>query len=101
MRYSITVPCGALSTPEFGQFTFSTDGTTTTATFSCNLYATMNGERLVDCLTDGTWSHSAPSCGKIGLLWIFYVFSVFGLLCLCVRLFAYALWSPAEKGLTS
>ena len=67
MSCSITVPCGALSTPEFGQFTFSTDGTTTTATFSCNLYATMSGERLVDCLTDGTWSHSAPSCGNIAL----------------------------------
>ena len=35
------------------------------------------------------------------LLWIFYVFSVFHLLCLCARLFMCALWSPAEKGLTS
>ena len=35
------------------------------------------------------------------LLWIFYVFSVFRLLCLCARLFMCALWSPAEKGLTS
>ena len=29
------------------------------------------------------------------------VFSVLRLLCLCVRLFMCALWSPAEKGLTS
>ena len=36
------------------------------------------------------------------LLWIFYVFfSVLCLLCLCVRLFICALWSPAGKGLTS
>ena len=35
------------------------------------------------------------------LLWIFYVFSVFRLLCLCARLFMCALRSPAEKGLTS
>ena len=35
------------------------------------------------------------------LLWIFYVFFVFRLLCLCARLFMCALWSPAEKGLTS
>ena len=35
------------------------------------------------------------------LLWIFYVFSVFRLLCLCAGLFMCALWSPAEKGLTS
>ena len=28
-------------------------------------------------------------------------FSVLFLLCLCVRLFIYALWSPAEKGLTA
>ena len=31
------------------------------------------------------------------LLWIFYVFSVFLLLCLCARLIMCALWSPAEK----
>ena len=35
------------------------------------------------------------------LLWIFYVFSVLCLLCLCARLLICALWSPAEKGLTS
>ena len=34
------------------------------------------------------------------LLWIFYVFSVLCLLCLCDRLFICALWSPAGKGLT-
>ena len=35
------------------------------------------------------------------LLWIFYVFSVLCLLCLCTSLFICALWSPAGKGLTS
>ena len=35
------------------------------------------------------------------LLLIFYVFSVLCLLCLCVRLFICALWSPAGKGLAS
>ena len=36
------------------------------------------------------------------LLWIFYAFfSVLCLLRLCARLFICALWSPAEKGLTS
>ena len=35
------------------------------------------------------------------LLWIFYVFSVLCLLCLCARLFICALWSPAGKGLTT
>ena len=35
------------------------------------------------------------------LLWIMYVFSVLRLLCLSVRLFISALWSPAGKGLTS
>ena len=34
-------------------------------------------------------------------MWIFYVFSVLCLLCLCTRLFICALWSPAGKGLTS
>ena len=31
----------------------------------------------------------------------FMFFSVLRLLCLCARLFICALWSPAEKGLTS
>ena len=35
------------------------------------------------------------------LLWIVYVFSVLRLLCLCARLFIFAWWSPAGKGLTS
>ena len=35
------------------------------------------------------------------LLWIFYAFSVFCLLCLCTHLFICALWSPAGKGVTS
>ena len=34
-------------------------------------------------------------------MWIFYVFSVLCLLCLCARLFICALWSPVGKGLTS
>ena len=35
------------------------------------------------------------------LLWIIYVISVLFLLCFRARLFIYALWSPAGKGLTS
>ena len=35
------------------------------------------------------------------LLWIIYVISVLYLLCFCASLFVDALWSPAEKGLTS
>ena len=35
------------------------------------------------------------------LLWIFYVFSVLCLLCICMPLFIFALWSFAGKGLTS
>ena len=35
------------------------------------------------------------------LLWIFYVFSVLCLLCLCERLFICALWSPAGNELIS
>ena len=34
------------------------------------------------------------------LLWVFYVFSLLCLLCLCACLFICALWSPAGKGPT-
>ena len=41
-------------------------------------------------------------CSKaVLLLWIFYVFSVLCLLCICADLFICALWSPAGKGLTA
>ena len=41
-------------------------------------------------------------CYKVVLLlWIFYVFSVLRLLCLCACLFICALWLPAGKGLNS
>ena len=41
-------------------------------------------------------------CSKaVLLLWIIYVFSVLCLLCICARLFIFALWSPAGKGLTT
>ena len=34
------------------------------------------------------------------LLWVYSVFSVLCLLCICARLFICALWSPDGKGLT-
>ena len=49
-----------------------------------------------------TCKPSICNCSKaVLLLWIFYVFSVLCLLCLCAHLFICALWSPAGKGLTS
>ena len=43
----------------------------------------------------------ADCSGAVLLLWIFCVFSVLCLLCLCARLFICSLWSPAWKGLIS
>ena len=43
----------------------------------------------------------AGRSGVVLLLWIFCVFSVLCLLCICVPQFVCALWSPAGKRLTS
>ena len=47
------------------------------------------------------FSKKVTSSKVVLLLWIFYVFSVLCLLCLCVRMFMCALWSPAGKGSVS
>ena len=46
------------------------------------------------------WWCELETSKAVLLLRIFYI-SVLYLLCLCARLFIYALWSPAGKGLTS
>ena len=51
--------------------------------------------------TDSSRDHWVVETSMCLLLWMFYVFSVLCLLCLCARLFICALWSPAGKGLTS
>ena len=57
-------------------------------------------ERVLHYITSS--KHSRVYCFEItsykDLLW---VFSVFCALCPCARLFIFALWSPAGKGLTS
>ena len=66
--------------------------------FSCFLYI-----KCVDYDATYQFLGSRPSSFRqeVLLLWIFYVFSVLRLLCLCARLFVCALWSSAGKGLTS
>ena len=44
--------------------------------------------------------HSTDLSKAVLLLWILYDFSVLCLLCIYMRLFICALWSPAGKGLT-
>ena len=56
------------------------------------------------CQQQGIWApvkYFTDRSKAVLLLWIFYVFSVLCLLCLCARLFICTLWSPAGKGLTS
>ena len=65
------VSCEPLSDPVSGQFTASTNGVITTATFKCDLYTSLRGERVLSCLTGGTWDHSPPLCG------IFHLFIIF------------------------
>ena len=58
-----------------------------------------NGWRCETGLSPPVKYFTDPSKALL-LLWIFYVFSVLCLLCLCAHPFICALWSPAGKGLT-
>ena len=58
------------------------------------------GWRCETCLSPQV-KYFTDRSNAVLLLWIFHVFSVLCLLCLCMHLFICALWSTAGKGLTS
>ena len=59
------------------------------------------GWRTVKPVQALEWNIFTDHSRAVLLLWIIYVISVLFLLCFCANLFIHALWSPAEKGLTS
>ena len=51
--------------PNSGNVSVSTDGTTSTATFTCVNGYKLIGEKIITCGEDGQWSDAIPYCGKI------------------------------------
>ncbi|KAL4230224.1 Sushi [Mactra antiquata] len=55
--------CNTLAMPSGGNVKLTTDGISTTASFTCSVGYTLSGNTLLTCMSDGTWDLSSPSCG--------------------------------------
>ena len=62
----LVVDCGTLTDPGNGTVTFTTTTFGSTATYHCDTGYTLNGGMNTTCLSDGTWSESAPTCARKG-----------------------------------
>ena len=64
----LTETCPDISAPLSGSVAFQTDGSVTTATFSClSREYYIDGQRTLTCQPDGTWNYAEPLCGKSNL----------------------------------
>ena len=64
---SILVICGTvLTAPTDGSLQYAPDGPTqaadVTVTFSCDTDFNLNGDEVLTCQVDGSWSGSVPTC---------------------------------------
>ena len=59
-----TASCETLTNPSSGTVTLSTNGGTSTATYTCASGYTLQGDATRTCQLDGTWDNSQPSCSK-------------------------------------
>lgn len=50
-----------------GAFTLVSNGTCTTASFSCENGYYLEGPSEIVCLPDGTWENDAPTCSMYAL----------------------------------
>ncbi|KAH3843096.1 hypothetical protein DPMN_116603, partial [Dreissena polymorpha] len=56
--------CSVLSNVSGGSYTLSSNGTTTTATYTCSTGYTISGVTSLICQTSAVWSSSTPTCVK-------------------------------------
>jgi len=59
----IPAKCADLQTPGSGSVVMSTDGSTTSAKYTCDIGSTLVGESTPTCNSDGTWTSTSPTCG--------------------------------------
>jgi hypothetical protein len=57
--------CSVLGDLTNGNVTLEQASYTTAAMFSCDVGFSLLGANNVTCQTDGTWSDTMPSCGKL------------------------------------
>ena len=66
--YVFTVSCPDLSDPASGQVQTSTDGSKSTAEFSCSSGYYLSGIARLTCELTGLWSDNVPTCGNYALV---------------------------------
>ena len=59
-----SVACPTLTSPASGNFTLTTDGTQSTAMFSCTNGYHIEGAATLSCDSSGVWTDIEPVCSK-------------------------------------
>ena len=54
-----------------GSVTLVTNGTTTTAQYSCPQGYDVKGSQTLTCNSDGTWNNEPSDCGKVFVMFYF------------------------------
>ncbi|XP_052791545.1 CUB and sushi domain-containing protein 3-like [Mya arenaria] len=62
------VSCPQLIAPTDGSLVLITNGTSTVATFTCNIGGILLGSASITCSSDGVWSGDLPTCVVCGTL---------------------------------
>lgn len=62
---ALTVLCEDITIPSSGTYSSSTDGETTTVTFTCDPGTTLKGNQHITCGPAGTFQQVEPTCGKL------------------------------------
>lgn len=60
---SILAKCDDIASPSDGNVSMVTNGTHTTAIYTCGVGFTLEGVVEPACQEDGSWSTSPPTCG--------------------------------------
>ena len=60
----ISAKCEDFQSLSEGRVTFVTNGTHTSAIFTCGVGFTLDGEAQPECQTDGTWTTVHHTCGR-------------------------------------
>ena len=75
---NIAEVCEQLDDVKNGSMVISSNGTITTASFSCQHGTSLNGTGSLECETTGKWTSNTPTCGNDdfyakSMLFVYYI----------------------------
>ena len=62
---SFSVKCSDLEAVSNGSQVFSSTGSQTTVTVTCDIGYSLEGQNTLTCDSNGSWTSTIPSCGNI------------------------------------